>query len=104
MIFLHFIGYEDIPDPRAVYVSRWHSNPLTNGSYSYISIQQNGEEFDILSEPLPQDDSTEPKHQVLFAGEATHNHFFSTVHGAILSGYREADRIIDIYTRKDDVL
>lgn len=32
-----------------------------------------------------------------FAGEATHSHYYSTVHGAIESGWREAKRIIDLY-------
>lgn len=34
---------------------------------------------------------------ILFAGEATHERFFSTVHGAIESGFREADRLIEYY-------
>jgi monoamine oxidase len=37
-------------------------------------------------------------HQVLlFAGEATHSSYYSTVHGAIESGWREAERIIELY-------
>lgn len=34
---------------------------------------------------------------VMFAGEATHTHHYSTVHGAVESGFREADRLIKIY-------
>lgn len=34
---------------------------------------------------------------VLFAGEATTSRFFSTVHGAVSAGWREADRIINLY-------
>lgn len=34
---------------------------------------------------------------ILFAGEATNPHHFSTVHGAIESGWREADRLIQLY-------
>jgi hypothetical protein len=30
---------------------------------------------------------------LLFAGEATHSSYFSTVHGAIETGWREAKRI-----------
>ena len=32
--------------------------------------------------------------RLLFGGEATHPKHFSTVHGAIEAGWREADRII----------
>lgn len=34
--------------------------------------------------------------QVLFAGEATHPHYYSTTHGAWLSGAREAERIMKV--------
>ena len=34
---------------------------------------------------------------LLFAGEATHEHFYSTVHGAVESGWREADRVFAYY-------
>lgn len=37
---------------------------------------------------------------VLFAGEATHAVFYSTTHGAMLTGEREAQRIIDMYIAK----
>jgi len=37
--------------------------------------------------------------QLLFAGEATHPYFYSTTHGAMLTGKREAERIISMYTK-----
>lgn len=39
----------------------------------------------------------EEKDVVQFAGEATHDKYFATVHGAVESGYREADRLIQVY-------
>lgn len=48
----------------------------------------------ILSEPLVYEDGM-PK--VLFAGEATSQTHYSTVHGAIESGQREAERLISLY-------
>jgi hypothetical protein len=32
---------------------------------------------------------------VLWAGEATHGQFYSSSHGALLSGKREAERILE---------
>lgn len=37
----------------------------------------------------------------MFAGEATHPHYYGTVHGAIESGFREANRIIGLYKTED---
>ena len=36
---------------------------------------------------------------VHFAGEATHDHYYSTVHGAIETGLREAKRLNDYYNK-----
>jgi hypothetical protein len=33
----------------------------------------------------------------MFAGEATHLRYYSTVHGAYLTGQREAKRLINYY-------
>lgn len=35
--------------------------------------------------------------QVLFAGEATHRKYYSTTHGALMSGQREATRLTEMY-------
>lgn len=42
---------------------------------------------------------TEGPPVLLFAGEATHDHYYSTVHGAIETGWREAHRIASFYSR-----
>ncbi|XP_012590274.1 PREDICTED: peroxisomal N(1)-acetyl-spermine/spermidine oxidase, partial [Condylura cristata] len=88
-------GNPQLPPPLAVRRSRWHSAPYTRGSYSYVAVGSSGEDIDLLAQPLPLDgEEAQAQLQVLFAGEATHRTFYSTTHGALLSGWREADRLI----------
>ncbi|XP_021237501.1 peroxisomal N(1)-acetyl-spermine/spermidine oxidase isoform X1 [Numida meleagris] len=86
-------GNPHLPTPRSVLRSRWHSAPYTRGSYSYVAVGSSGEDIDMLAQPLPEDASDPRPLQVLFAGEATHRSFYSTTHGALLSGWREAERL-----------
>jgi len=76
---------DDIPEPSDVRVTRWGQDPFSLGSYSYASVAATGEDHDILAEPVGA--------RLLFAGEATHRRFPSTVHGAYFSGLREAERV-----------
>ncbi|XP_025774049.1 peroxisomal N(1)-acetyl-spermine/spermidine oxidase [Puma concolor] len=87
-------GNAELPAPRSVLRSRWHSAPYTRGSYSYVAVGSSGDDVDLLAQPLPADGA---EAQVLFAGEATHRAFYSTTHGALLSGWREADRLIALW-------
>lgn len=85
--------------PIAVQTTNWATNKHFMGSYSFHSITT-----DLLK--TSSEDLAHPiynplgKPCILFAGEATHPDFFSTVHGAIESGYREARRILSIYGMK----
>lgn len=76
--------------------SRWYSNPHFRGSYSNITLKSDALAATTikLAEPI-NDQNGKPILQ--FAGEATDQHYFSTVHGAIGSGWREAERLIDLY-------
>nr|XP_012602428.1 peroxisomal N(1)-acetyl-spermine/spermidine oxidase isoform X2 [Microcebus murinus] len=87
-------GNPRLPAPRSVLRSRWHSAPYTRGSYSYVAVGSTGDDLDLLAQPLPADGTHA---QVLFAGEATHRTFYSTTHGALLSGWREADRLLGLW-------
>ncbi|CAN8064250.1 unnamed protein product [Agarophyton chilense] len=72
-----------------VICSEWSLNQSTLGSYSYAKVRCTKDAVQTLAKPLPSAD----KPLVCFAGEATHQSFYSTMHGAIESGYREADRV-----------
>ncbi|XP_015262677.1 PREDICTED: peroxisomal N(1)-acetyl-spermine/spermidine oxidase [Gekko japonicus] len=90
-------GDPRLAPPKNILRSRWRREPYTRGSYSYVAVGSSGDDIDALALPLPEE-ALDPKAlQVLFAGEATHRTFYSTTHGALLSGWREADRLIRLY-------
>lgn len=72
------------PAPRATAVTRWHSDPFSLGSYSFVPVGASLADYATLAEPHG---------LVHFAGEATHAAHPSTVHGAFMSGLREARRL-----------
>ncbi|XP_078372823.1 peroxisomal N(1)-acetyl-spermine/spermidine oxidase-like isoform X2 [Oculina patagonica] len=86
--------------------TQWGINPWTRGSYSFLSKASSGSDFDILASPLPCESvgSKEvPSLQLLFAGEATHRQFYGTVHGAYLTGVREAERLLKYLDGSDSI-
>ncbi|XP_050297420.1 spermine oxidase-like isoform X2 [Anthonomus grandis grandis] len=91
-----FVGHlYDVPEPADFTRSKWGINPNFLGTYSYSStnMHKSGATHEDLAKPLLVGD----KEVVLFAGEATHFSYFSTVHGAVETGLREAERIYDMY-------
>lgn len=76
--------------------SRWGSDPLFMGSYSFIAVGSSINDMDSLAEPLTNGSTSTPL-QILFAGEATHRTHYSTTHGAYFSGLREANRLLEHY-------
>nr|DBA15460.1 TPA: hypothetical protein GDO54_004668 [Pyxicephalus adspersus] len=92
-----FTGNPELPPPISILRSQWHSQPYTGGSYSYVAVGSSGNDIEVLAEPLPKERNAAKPLQVLFAGEATERNFYSTTHGALMSGWREAQRLIDQY-------
>ncbi|XP_035519868.1 peroxisomal N(1)-acetyl-spermine/spermidine oxidase-like [Morone saxatilis] len=84
--------------PRRILRSQWFHDPWTCGSYSYPGKGCSVQDLENMMEPLPTKGSQAQPLQVLFAGEATHPCYYSTVHGALLTGWREADRLISHYS------
>jgi [histone H3]-N6,N6-dimethyl-L-lysine4 FAD-dependent demethylase len=81
-----------------VVVTRWKSDPWTRGSYSFISVNSSGSDYDDIAEPIvPQSSNGIQAPRVFFAGEHTIRNYPATVHGALLSGLREARKIADVF-------
>lgn len=76
--------YPNAVKPDAVKFSGWKWDEFAGGSYSYLPVGVN---------PKLRDSLAKPHGRVHFAGEATIRGHSATVHGAYLSGLREAERI-----------
>lgn len=76
--------------------SKWKSNPHFCGSYTFTSSKavENNVSAEDLAQPVL---SRHGRNVLLFAGESTHPTYFTTVHGAIETGYREAQRLMNLY-------
>lgn len=91
-----------VKGPPRVVRTQWGTDENFLGSYSYLrSNVEDGEAVDMIAEPLT-DKSGMPV--VMFAGEATHRHFMGTVHGAYMSGFREAQRFLAAMEQQEAML
>ncbi|TDG50778.1 hypothetical protein AWZ03_002767 [Drosophila navojoa] len=113
----HFLRNFNVSRPNNVIISKWSTDPAHRGSYSYPSVlaTENDTGPKSLAQPIhvqvaetrePSDTSISSTSEtppitarpvLFFAGEATSSNHYSTVHGAVESGIREADRIISFY-------
>ena len=85
-------GDPSLPAPVRALKTGWVTHPLYLGSYSYGGMRTESPGHQLrLAEPVL-DGAGFPA--LLFAGEATHEFSYSTVHGARASGLREAGRIV----------
>lgn len=95
-----YLKRTDIPKPTTIIRTTWHSNPYARGSYSNIPVNASSQDPNNLSQPVPSHENP----RLLFAGEATSPRYYSTTHGALLSGQREAKRILNFrYKKQNDV-
>ncbi|KAA0065180.1 lysine-specific histone demethylase 1-like protein 3 [Cucumis melo var. makuwa] len=88
MVLRKLFGEAVVPDPVASVVTDWGRDPFSYGAYSYVAVGASGEDYDILARPVGK--------CLFFAGEATCKEHPDTVGGAMMSGLREAVRMIDI--------
>ncbi|KNC25714.1 hypothetical protein FF38_12897 [Lucilia cuprina] len=85
-----------IPQPINFKRTQWYSNASFRGSYTFRSMYTDELRTGAWDLAYPLTD-VQGKPKVQFAGESTHNHYYSTVHGAVESGWREAQRLVDFY-------
>lgn len=95
-------GTNNVPQPKETIVTRWKSDEWSRGSYSYVATGSSGNDYDVMAAPVaPPPTPGMPNFpgsnapRVFFAGEHTIRNYPATVHGALLSGLREAGRIAD---------
>ncbi|KAL3102688.1 hypothetical protein niasHT_027776 [Heterodera trifolii] len=85
-------------EPSSYFVTRWHTDKFAHGSYSYMGMNSSPDDYDTLASPVhPNDDVSSTAPRVFFAGEHTNRQYPASVHGAFLSGLREAARIADTF-------
>ncbi|MFQ3536422.1 MAG: FAD-dependent oxidoreductase [Aggregatilineales bacterium] len=77
-----------IPEPEAFTVTAWHSDPFARGAYSHVPPNAKRTDYAALARPV--------QDRLFFAGEGTLATYPATVHGALMSGEREAERIIHL--------
>lgn len=88
MLNLKSIYGNSIPNPTNFLRTKWGQNINSFGAYSYPTNGSTSGDFDTLA--------NEVNNKLFFAGEHTERKYRGTVHGAYLSGIREADKIIDL--------
>jgi monoamine oxidase len=86
MAQLKTIYGNSIPNPTNMLRTKWGQNINTFGAYSFATNGTTSADFDTMA--------TEINNKLFFAGEHTERDYRASVHGAYLSGVREADKII----------
>ncbi|XP_055628221.1 spermine oxidase-like [Toxorhynchites rutilus septentrionalis] len=98
-ILRKFFKSKNVEKPASILRSKWSTDPNFRGTYSSSSLfaEQLGTGPGDLALPLTDCLGTPA---LLFAGEATNTGRFGTVHGAVESGWREADRVVEFYEKQ----
>lgn len=79
----HMFG--QVPEPEQILITRWHADPWSHGSYSYLPAGESESEYAEMAKPVSK--------KLYFAGEASSRNYPATVHGAYLSGLRAAQEL-----------
>lgn len=72
--------------PRRAIKTSWNGDPFALGAYSFQAANSTPQDHVVLAQPSSK--------RLFHAGEHTHELYRATVHGAYLTGIREADRVL----------
>lgn len=95
-LFKYYLKFDKIPPIKKCFKTQWGTNKYIRGSYSHITTKcdRNNITPNRLSEPIwskvIEKHNTKDIPIILFAGEATHENFYSTTHGAYDTGVKQA--------------
>jgi len=93
LILKKFLADPLIPKPKSCLFTSWFSQPYSRGFYTSIGTGGTPSDIEVIAEPLYiKGNTSEPV--VAFAGEHTHPAFYSTAHGAYLTGRGAAQVMI----------
>ncbi|KAH8307781.1 hypothetical protein KR044_013350 [Drosophila immigrans] len=92
-ILRDFLQDPYVPKPKLCVCTSWKSQTYTGGAYTSIPVGATQEDIENLAQPLYATPHA-IKPAIVFAGEHTHSSFYSTVHGAYLSGRTAAQYLL----------
>ncbi|XP_023934114.2 peroxisomal N(1)-acetyl-spermine/spermidine oxidase [Bicyclus anynana] len=98
-----FLNDPFVPEPQTCVCTSWKKQPYTRGAYTAIAVGASQSDIESLAQPLFRN-VHDKKPALLFAGEHTHGSFYSTVHGAYLSGQIAARRLLTPEFAAENVL
>lgn len=99
-ILRQFLNDPFVPVPKSCVFTTWHANACSRGSYTAMAVGASAEDIEILATPLK--DRKDPTvTELAFAGEDTHSSFYSTDHGAYLSGRTAAQALLESRKKRE---
>lgn len=84
---LRSVWGNSVSSPESVLTTHWSEAANFKGAYSFPQTGGSQNQFDIFADPVAD--------RLLFAGEHTLFDYHSTTHGALLSGLRAAEKILN---------
>lgn len=99
----HYLKLDKIPPVQRCFRTQWYSNKYVRGSYSHITTKcdANGITPKNLSKPIwgkrVEESGSKDVPIIMFAGEATHEIYYSTTHGAYDTGVKQAQTYLQYH-------